>query len=62
MTRQDVESVLNQLPASFSPDELIERLLLLKAIDQSFEELREGKGIPHEQVMADAKKWLQSPR
>lgn len=58
MKKTEVIQSLQDLPEEVSADEVIERILLLKRIDQAFEELREGKGIPHEQVMADAQAWL----
>lgn len=60
MKKTEVIQSLQDLPEDVSADEIIERILVLKHIDQAFEELRQGKGIPHEQVMADAKEWLKS--
>jgi hypothetical protein len=58
MKKTEVLQSLQNLPEEVSADEVIERILLLKRIDQAFDELREGKGIPHEQVMAEAQAWL----
>jgi len=58
MKKTEVIQSLQNLPEEVSADDVIERILQLKRIDQAFEELREGKGIPNEQVMADARAWL----
>lgn len=58
MKKTAVLQSLQNLPEEVSADEVIERILLLERVDQAFEELREGKGIPHEQVLAEATAWL----
>ncbi|MCY7352812.1 MAG: hypothetical protein LH606_19495 [Cytophagaceae bacterium] len=61
MTKQEVSTILDQLPEEFQIDELIEHLLFVKRIERGLEQIRLGQTVPHEQVMEEMrqlrKKW-----
>lgn len=63
MTKQEVGSILDQLPEEFQVDDLIERLLFVKRIERGLEQVRLGQTVPHEQVMQEMRqlrqKWQQ---
>ena len=63
MTKQEVSTILDQLPEEFQVDELIERLLFVKRIERGLEQVRLGQTVPHEQVVEETRqlrlKWQQ---
>jgi predicted transcriptional regulator len=63
MTKQEVGTILDQLPEEFQVDDLIERLLFVKRIERGLEQVRLGQTVPHEQVMQEMRqlrqKWQQ---
>lgn len=63
MTKQEVNTILDQLPEEFQVDELIEHLLFVKRIERGLEQVRLGQTVQHEQVMEEMRqlrqKWQQ---
>ncbi|MDD4892086.1 MAG: hypothetical protein PHU85_19360 [Phycisphaerae bacterium] len=57
-TKEMVRTVMDALPDEASLDEVIHALYLRAAFQRGLREVREGKGIPHEQAKARLKKWV----
>jgi predicted transcriptional regulator len=58
MTKQNVVSVLNELPNNFIMDDLLEKLAVIEKIDKGLQEVKEGKTVSHEEVKNEVHKWL----
>ena len=58
MNRTKVIETLDNLPAEFSTEELIDRLLFIDKIEKGLKDVDEGKVIPFEEVKHRmAKRW-----
>lgn len=57
MKREKVIEAVNGLPAEFSLDELVEKLILVEKVEQGLAQLKEGKVTPQEEVKDLVKKW-----
>jgi hypothetical protein len=58
MKKRSAQATLKSMPAEFQLDELLERLVFIEQVEKGLSELKEGKSIPHEQVLASFKrKW-----
>jgi len=58
MQKEKIQQVMGTLPDEVDLDAFMERLYLLRKIEQAEEELAEGKGIPHEEVEKRLEPWL----
>ncbi len=58
LLKKEVLKSLKELPAEFSVDEAIDRLILLHKINRGREEIKQGKGLTTEQAKKKLKKWL----
>ncbi len=50
MNKDKVIETLEQLPAEFSTEELIERLLFIEKVDQGLKDVQEGKVISFDEA------------
>lgn len=50
MTKERLREAVEELPDSFSIDELIERLILLESFEKGREQYEQGKVVSHEEV------------
>jgi len=57
LTREKVIQSMNELPAEFSLDELVERLVLIQKIERGLQQVKEGKSISHEEVQKRVEAW-----
>lgn len=58
MKKQVAQDTLKSMPDEFKLDDLLERLVFIEQVEKGLTELNEGKGVPHEKVMASFKrKW-----
>jgi len=57
LTREKVMQSMNELPAEFSLDDLVERLVLIQKIESGLQQVKEGKSIPHEEVKKRVQEW-----
>jgi predicted transcriptional regulator len=58
MKKRTAQTTLKSMPDEFQLDELLERLVFIEQVEKGLVELKEGKGIPHDKVMASIKrKW-----
>ena len=58
MSKEQIQNVVDQLPAEVSLDELVERLLILQRFEQGRVDLAEGIAISHEEAGQRLEKWL----
>ena len=57
LTRDKVINSINDLPDSFTIDELIDRLIFIEKVEQGLKQSEEGKVIPHDEVGKIIEKW-----
>ncbi len=57
--KEEVIALIKKLPEDTTIDDIMYHLYVKKKILAGLKSLDEGKGIPHEQVMENAKKRLQ---
>lgn len=57
MKKEKAIETINELPAEFDLDELIEKLIFVDQVDQGLKQLDEGKTISHDNVKEITKKW-----
>ena len=58
LRRSKVLETVGSLPAKFTMEELIERLVLLKKIEIGIDQANKGKTISHKEAKSRLKKWL----
>ena len=57
--KEEIIDLIKHLPEDATIDDIMYHLYVRKKIIKSLEELEQGKGIPHEIVMENAKKRLE---
>jgi hypothetical protein len=58
MKKRTAQATLKSMPEEFQLDDLLERLVFIEQVEKGLAELKDGKGIPQEKVMASFKrKW-----
>jgi hypothetical protein len=57
LTKEKVISSLNHLPATFSMDELIDKLILLQKIETGLEQSKSGEVFSTEEAKEMLKQW-----
>ncbi|QQR87124.1 MAG: hypothetical protein IPJ76_02540 [Flavobacteriales bacterium] len=58
MRKRVAQATLKEMPDQFNLEDLFERLIFMDKVEKGLAELKAGKGIPHEKVMASFKrKW-----
>jgi len=57
LTKGKVAKTINNLPESFTIDELIEQLILIEKIEEGFQQSEEGKVFDNEDVKLIINKW-----
>ena len=58
LRRSKVLETVGSLPATFTMEELIERLVLLKKIEIGIEQANKGQTISNKEAKSRLKKWL----
>jgi predicted transcriptional regulator len=57
-TKQIAIQAIQQLPDDASWEEIQERIRFMAGVRAALQELEAGKGIPHDQVIAEFAEWL----
>ncbi len=57
MKKAKVLDTINEMPADFDLEDLIERLIFIDKVEKGLQQAREGKVIPHEEVKRKIKEW-----
>lgn len=58
LNKQEVLTTVEQMPDVFDADELFERILLLKKIEEGRRQAREGQTVTMEEAKAKLDRWL----
>lgn len=57
MKKEKLIETLNELPAEFDLDDLIEKLIFKDKVEKGLKQFEEGKFKPHDQVKVIIKEW-----
>lgn len=57
LTKERLNKTIEELPESFTIDELIERLIFLEKIEEGIQQSIEGKVVPHSEVLKMINEW-----
>lgn len=57
MKKDKAIQTINELPAEFDLEELIEKLIFIDKVEKGLQEADEGKTITHEELKKEIKKW-----
>lgn len=55
--KETAKRVIDSLPDEASIDDIMHALYILAKVEHGEREIREGRGIPHEQVKERLRKW-----
>lgn len=58
ITKQQVLEIVEDLPEEVDVDEVIYRLYLRQKLEIAEEDIREGRTVPHEEVVKETSKWF----
>jgi hypothetical protein len=58
LTKQTAKQVIDSLPNDVTTDDIIHALYVNVKFSRGEKEIREGKGIPHEEAKRKLEKWL----
>jgi predicted transcriptional regulator len=58
MTKEQVLSSLQELPDSFEPEQLIERIIALQKLEEGLEQIKRGEVVTVEEAKSRLSKWL----
>ena len=58
LTKDKVKELVDHMPEPFSVDDLVERVLLLRKIENARKEIENGEGIDWEDVKKEMDSWL----
>lgn len=59
MTKQEIISVIQELPDNVTAKQVIDAIRFRERNFQAMASIREGKGIPHEEIDRMVDEWLQ---
>lgn len=59
MTKQEIISVIQELPDNVTAKQVIDAIRFRERNFQAMTSIREGKGIPHEEIDKMVDEWLQ---
>ena len=57
-TKREVMEIIDRMPDDVTLIDIMAELYFKQKVDAGLNELDEGKGVPHEQVKEQLKKWL----
>jgi len=55
--KKQVRDVLDRMPENMTFAEIVDELAMIAALEESMEDLRQGRTLTHEEVMERMKKW-----
>ncbi|MFC6222865.1 hypothetical protein ACFP2F_06390 [Hymenobacter artigasi] len=58
MTKEQVITSLQDLPNSFEPEQLIERIIALQKMEEGLNQVKRGETVTVEEAKARLAKWL----
>jgi hypothetical protein len=57
MTKEVAQKVFNDLPDEFELDDLLEKLVFIAKVEKGRQQVKEGKGIPHDEMVKKIRSW-----
>lgn len=57
LTKEKLKKTLNNLPDSFTIDELIDQIIFMEKVEEGFQQSESGKVVSNEDVKAMIDKW-----
>ena len=57
LTKDKVKELVEQMPETFSVDDLVERVLLLQKLEAAQKEIENGEGLDWEDVKKEMDRW-----
>jgi Zn-dependent alcohol dehydrogenase len=57
ITKEKLNKTINNLPDSFTIDELIDQLIFIEKVEEGYQQSEEGKVISNEDVKSMIDKW-----
>ncbi len=57
MKKEDVLAIIRDMPEDIDPEELMYRIYVLEKIEAGEQAFREGRVIPHEDVVREVRTW-----
>jgi hypothetical protein len=57
MTKESALKVFKDLPEEFELDELLEKLVFIAKVEKGRQQIKEGKGISHDEMVKKIKSW-----
>ena len=57
ITKEKLNRTINNLPESFTIDELIDQLIFIEKVEEGYQQSEEGKVISNEDVKSMIDKW-----
>lgn len=57
MKKEKALEAINEFPQEFELDELIEKLIFVDQVEKGLEQIRQGKTVDHDKVMAEIQRW-----
>ena len=58
LTKVKVKELIDQMPETFSVDDLVDKVILLQKIENSEKEIEDGEGIDWEDMKKEMDLWL----
>ncbi|GAB3928819.1 hypothetical protein [Larkinella terrae] len=62
LTTATIIETFQNLPPKISLDEAVERLIILDRYEKAMEEIEDNKGYKHEDVIREARQWIQEQK
>ncbi len=59
IAKQQVLELIKDLPEEVDIDEIIYRLYLRQKLETAEKDIREGRTVPHEEVVRETSKWFE---
>lgn len=56
--KEDILELIQRLPDDATIEDAIERLVILYKVQQGFEQLDNGEGVPHDEAKRRIRQWL----
>jgi predicted transcriptional regulator len=58
LTKEKVRKTIDQLPESFTVDQIVEELVVLNKIEEGLKDIEKGRVFTTDQVKKELKTWL----